>query len=224
MLQNTKPRLYIFLDEGGNFDFTRNGTRFFLLSCVTMERPFLINTAIDAYRYECIEYGLPQEYFHCAEDNSHVRKNVFNIIDSYINTLRIDSLIVEKCKTAPTLQDPKYFYAKMLGYLLRHVMKVVDRNNLSEVIVITDLLPINKQRRAVEKSIKQTLSNMLPQDTPYRLLHHASRSHFGLQVADYCNWAILRKWERGDCEYYNRIKGALRSEYDIFKRGSYQHY
>lgn len=32
--------LYIFLDESGDFNFARNGTRYFLLTSVTKERPF----------------------------------------------------------------------------------------------------------------------------------------------------------------------------------------
>ena len=32
--------LYIFLDEAGNLDFSRNGTRYFVLAGVAKERPF----------------------------------------------------------------------------------------------------------------------------------------------------------------------------------------
>lgn len=113
------------------------------------------------------------------------------------------------------MQEPKNFYSKMLSHLLYHVIKLQNENNLHEVIVITDTIPINEKRRAVEKSIKQTLSKMLPCDTYYRILHHASRSHLGLQIADYCNWAILRKWERADDQYYNLIQSGLGSERNI---------
>ena len=33
---------YIFLDEGGNFDFSPKGTRFFTLTSVTKARPFQV--------------------------------------------------------------------------------------------------------------------------------------------------------------------------------------
>lgn len=218
-----KRTLYVFLDEGGNFDFSKKGTAFFSISCISTERPFFVNPVLDAYRYECIEYGIPQEYFHCADDNSHVRKRTFGIIAGHLNSLRIDSLIIEKCKTDPALQEPKNFYSKMLGYLLRYVIGAQDKTYLKEIIIITDVIPINQKRNAVEKSAKQTLADMIP-DTEYRILHHASRAHFGLQVADYCNWAILRKWERGDLTHYNEIKPALRSELDIFQKGSTRFY
>ena len=54
----------------------------------------------------------------------------------------------------------------------------------------------------------------------YRVLHHASKAHYGLQTADYCNWATFRKWEQADDEYYQVISSALKSEYDIFKEGN----
>ena len=31
---------YIFLDEAGNFDFSQNGTRYFVLTSVSTRRPF----------------------------------------------------------------------------------------------------------------------------------------------------------------------------------------
>jgi hypothetical protein len=32
--------LYVFLDEAGNFDFSPGGTKYFILSAVSKERPF----------------------------------------------------------------------------------------------------------------------------------------------------------------------------------------
>lgn len=217
-------RVYIFLDEGGNFDFTNNGTKYFFLSAISCERPFHFTSPLDDYKYDLIEYGIRHEYFHCADDNPHVRKKVFEIIQAGLPALRIDSLIVEKCKTGPALQDPKQFYPKMLGYLLRWVINQQGLHTIGDVTVITDAIPLNKKREAIEKAVKQTLSDMLPASTNYRILHHQSRSHYGLQIADYCNWAVLRKWEKGDSLYYDQIKHAIKSEFDIFRTGKTKYY
>jgi hypothetical protein len=43
-----------------------------------------------------------------------------------------------------------------------------------------------------------------------------------LQVADYCAWAIFRKWEskdRWDIRSFDLIKDRITSEYDLFKPG-----
>ena len=89
-------RLYLFLDEGGNFDFSPTGTKYFTMTCVAMKRPFSIRDSWDDYRHDLIEYGKDIEYFHCAEDNRHVRSKVFEIISNSLNSLTVDSLIVEK--------------------------------------------------------------------------------------------------------------------------------
>ena len=34
--------LYMFIDEGGNFDFSPGGTKYFTLSCLTEKRLFLL--------------------------------------------------------------------------------------------------------------------------------------------------------------------------------------
>jgi hypothetical protein len=45
-----------------------------------------------------------------------------------------------------------------------------------------------------------------------------------LQVADYCTWAIQRKWERNDNRSYDLISGKLESEYDVWAIGRTYHY
>ena len=215
---------YIFLDESGNLDFSARGTRFFVLTSVSMTRPFRLNKALESYKYDLLEYGLEQEYFHCAEDNSRVRGNVFNIISNGLSDIHVDSVIVEKSKTRPAPRDDGRFYPEMLGHLLKYVLKRRLHLNADEVIIITDRIPVQKKRRAVEKAIRPTLANMLPHGTRYRIAHHDSRSHYGLQVADYSCWAIFRKHERGDLAAYDRIRPAIRSEFDIFRSGSRHYY
>jgi hypothetical protein len=112
---------------------------------------------------------------------------VFAIIGNDLTDLRIDSLIVEKPKTGPALQVLEKFYPRMIGYLLRYVLDPKNLKDFAEVIVITDSIPVSRKREAVEKAVKQTLSKMLPSGTKYRILHHASKSCVGLQIADYSN-------------------------------------
>ena len=210
---------YIFLDEAGNLDFSANGTRYFVLTSISMRRPFPVYEALNDYKHDCLEYGLDMEYFHCVADNNHVRKGVFDLIATHLGGMRhmsIDSLVVEKRKTGPALREDMRFYPEMLGHLLKFVLPKELDAGAEEVIVITDKLPVNRKRQAVEKGTRLALAEMLPQGMRYRILHHASRSHYGLQVADYCCWAVFRKWNRNKTHYYDLIKQAVRSEFDIF--------
>jgi hypothetical protein len=216
--------LYVFLDEAGDFNFSVTGTKFFTLTTITKTRPFSWDAPLISLKYDLIEVGLDMEYFHAAEDRQAVRDRVFGIITSNLVDLRIDSLIVEKPKTGPALQVVEKFYPRMIGYLLRYVLDPKNHKDFSEVIVITDSIPVSRKREAVEKAVKQTLSKMLPMGTKYRVLHHASKSCVGLQVADYCNWAIFRKWERGDLRSHDLIRSGIQSEFDIFKSGNRYYY
>jgi hypothetical protein len=58
--------LYIFLDEAGNLDFSSNGTKYFLLTSVTKERPFLAYKEMTELKYDLVEQGLDIEYFHAV--------------------------------------------------------------------------------------------------------------------------------------------------------------
>jgi len=192
-----------------------------------MLRPFGLHTELDTYKYDLIEFRkLPRidiEYFHAAEDNRYVRGRVMEMLAQRLPNSSVDAVVVEKPKTGPALREPEKFYPKMLGYLLGYAMKRFPRV-IGEIVIITDTIPVNRKRRAVEKALKLTLAEMLPRGVPYRIMHHSSKAHYGLQVADYLNWSIYRKWEHSDTEQYDRIAHLIRSEFEIFRTGQRMYY
>ncbi len=208
--------LYIFLDEAGNLDFSPSGTRYFLLGAVTKERPFNAYKELTDLKYDLAERGLDLEYFHAAEDNQITRNRVFEVIHRHLGGIKIDALIAEKHKTVLGLRVEHHFYPRMLGLLLRRILCQYELDAYREVIVFTDSLPVQKHRASMEKAVKTTLATILPPSARYRLLHHASKSNIDLQIADYCTWAIYRKWNLGDQRSYQHIKAAVSSETEIF--------
>lgn len=218
------PRVvYIFLDEAGNFDFSPSGTPYFILGSLTKERPFHAYRELTDLKYDLVERGTNIEYFHATEDKQAVRNEVFRIISSKLTGCTIDATVVEKRKTHPSLHDAGKFYAKMLGYHLRYILERVEWSGVAEVVVFTDRIPVVKKRNAIEKAVKQTLAAMLPKGATYRVLHHDSKSNFDLQIADYCTWALHRKWTGGDLRSWQMIAPAIRSEFEIFRTGT-QHF
>ena len=194
-----------------------------MLTSVSMRRPFKVYAKLEDYKYDCIENGGDVEHFHCHDDRKGVRNAVFGVIGAHLDEMRIDCLVVEKRKTPPPLQEDERLYRWSLGYLLRRVLSCELVSGASGVMVITDTIPVNRKRKAAEKAIHgAVVGNQMP-GMKYRILHHQSRSHYGLQVADYCCWAIFRKWQRGESAWYDRIKPALRSELNVFEAET-QHY
>jgi hypothetical protein len=76
------------------------------------------------------------------------------------------------------------------------------------VLVYTDSLPVHKHKRSAEAAIKRAANADLG-GIPFSALHHARASNPWLQVADYCAWAIRRKWEIGDLRTYDQIRPRL---------------
>lgn len=226
-----KKFLYVFIDEGGNFDFSPTGTKYFSISTVTREKPFPWDVPLTNLKYQLIEnesgHYLPGEviphYFHATEDKQVVRDKFFEIIVKSLGSFRIDSVIVEKRKTGPSLRPQERFYPRMLGYLLRHLFTSSSVKGYDEVIVITDQIRLARRKDAITKAIKDGLA-ILPGHVAYRIFHHPSHSCLGLQVVDYVNWAILRKWESGDARSYEIIKKGIFSEFDIFQIGTTYYY
>ena len=216
--------LYIYLDESGNFDFSDKGTRFFMLGSVTLERPFGFMTPLDELRLDLLEHGVEIERFHASDDAQSTRDAVFRIIQAHLGGLRIDSTIVEKRKTGPALRAEEHFYPKMLGYHLRHVLEQAGFAKYHRIVIVTDTLPMQRKRRAIEKAVKLTLAAMLPTGANFTVLHHDSRATLALQVADYCTWAIYRKWDRADTRSYELIQASVLSEFDIFRTGTHFYY
>jgi len=169
--------LYMFLDEAGNFDFSPNGTNYFLITSLTMERPFNAYKALNDLKYDLAERGTCLEHFHACEDKQVVRDKVFAIIQRHIAGSRIDSVVVEKCKTVRPLQAVEKFYTRMMGYLVRYVLDKVDLSKYDEVLVFTDVIPIGRKKEAVQKAIKEVLADMLPTQAEYRIFHHHSMSN-----------------------------------------------
>jgi len=124
----------------------------------------------------------------------------------------VDALIVEKRLVELYRRKEERFYPDMLGLLLRHLLKKECLEQYTEVIVFTDRIPVQRKRSAVEKATKMTLSRMLPKEARYRIFHHDSKSNLELQIADYINWAIYRKWDRKDLRSYNLIREVIREE------------
>ncbi len=221
MPDKSKQRfLYIFLDEAGNLDFSRNGTRYFVLGGITKERPFQAYKELTELKYHLVEHGMGLEYFHAAEDNQSARNQVFDIIEKHLTGVAVDSIIVEKSKVAAALRSEEQFYPKVLGTLLREILRRHPVADFDEIIVFTDSVPVSRKRGALEKGVKLTLAAMLPATVRYRVLHHASKSNLDLQIADYCTWAIYRKWNGNDDRSFRRVQAAVRSEWDVLQTGT----
>ena len=98
---------------------------------------------------------------------------------------------------------------------------VLGRYSVRKVVIFTDTLPHKSKKEHVKKGIKVAVRHILP-DKEFYIYHHSSKAHFYLQIADYCSWAIYRKWgDWGHIETrpYDMIKNKIKSEFALFAQG-----
>jgi len=216
--------LYIFIDEGGNLDFSNTGTAYFTLTALSRIRPFATNLPLLNLKYDLWEQGIDFEYFHATTDTQHTRDRVFGILATQLKEFNIDSIIVDKRKTNPSLREHHLFYQKVFELLLNYIFERYQ-GKFNRIFIVTDEIPVNKKRSEVQKAIKAYIAARAGKVKGfYTIQHYSSKSDLNLQIVDYFNWAIFRKWERNDSRSYKLIQGALASEFDVFAIGKTYYY
>jgi hypothetical protein len=212
---------YVFADEAGNFDFSngRDASRYFVL-CTVMAEHCAAGDALLALRRELGWRGIHLDrVFHATEDSQAIRAEVFALLGAH--DFWIDATILEKRKAQPHLRDEASLY-KMAWYLhfkyLAKQMRSSDR-----LFVAASSLGTKRARGALHAAIDDVVHRLSPCSS-HRVAFWPAESDPCLQVADYCTWAIQRKWERGDDRSYVLIVPKVRSEFDVWRRGRITYY
>lgn len=73
-----------------------------------------------------------------------------------------------------------------------------------------------KRREGLYRAVQDVVAQVTP-TTSFRTAYWQAASDPCLQIADYCCWAIQRKWERRDDRSSVLIKDKIRSEFQFFK-------
>jgi len=113
------------------------------------------------------------------------------------------------------------FYQHAWFYLMKYV---APRLSCDELLVVTASLGNKKKKRAAFYLAVQDVMSQVARQVRYGTACWEASSDCCLQVADYCGWAIQRKWEAGDAEAHSQIAGKIRSEYNLFGSGSRMYY
>ncbi len=220
------PPLNIFIDESGNFDFSPNGTRHFLLTAVsTMDCPELLSGYFQL-RHRIAATGLDLEELHATEDRQAIRNQVFDLLEEHVahGCFSVDAVIAQKNRVNPAMREEIVFYPELLKILLSRIFQQRMDRQIDRVNVWAARIGTKKKRASFERAIKSYLGNELIADLPYDIFIHSSASHPMLQVADYCCWAINRKWKDGEVRHYSRIQPAVLTEFDLYGEETEEYY
>ena len=213
---------YVYLDEAGCFTFERkqSASKYFIL-CSVVTDDNSARASLNELRFELIKDGYEVgDYFHATTDKQVVRDRVYETILGHKFT--IQAQICEKAKAQPQVRSNRArFYQYPLFYLFRHGVRPHFRD-ASHVHATAASLGTKKERIAFANALNDVCSQTAKLDRSVDF--RPSQTDPMLQLADYCAWAIQRKWERGDERSYEIIKDRITYEYDLWKNGTKLYY
>lgn len=195
--------LFLYLDESGNFDFTKTGTDYFIMTCLASRRPFPACHKLMDLKYDCFENGITLRKFHASEDTPATRKAAYGIISENQWQYSAYSVFVDKRLIDDELRDPGVLYSKVFEWIMDEVFSHGLSPDIESVVVVTDEIPKDARKRQIAKPLKKLIKQYSAQmGIKITLEHYPSESDFNLQIADYACWAFMRKETgRGDWPY-----------------------
>jgi hypothetical protein len=216
-------RVHVYGDESGNFDFSRNkgASRYFILTTVTMSN-HSIAAELHELRRELTWSGHDLEgQFHATEDKQAVRDEVFKILDRH--EFRVDITLLDKPKSRPDVRSSEErFYKTAWFFHMNHVTpRILTQDD--DLMVVAASIGTAKKRKLFHQAITEVIQQCAP-TSRYRTAFWPAATDPCLQVADYCSWAIKRKWEDGDSRSYQLIASKIGSEFDLFRRSTSVYY
>ena len=216
-------RKFVYADESGNFDFSRSrdATRYFILTSITMEDHSLSNRLAELRRELTWNGANIPNGFHATNDNRDVRNAVFNALQS--GDFHIDATILDKPKVPPRLrQEISSFYRYVWAQHTKHIAAAMS-DIFDELLVVAASIGNKKYRSAFQAAVQYAMSKDCP-TSKLQCAVWSAASDTSLQIADYCSWAIQRKWEWGDHRPYTLIQDKIQSQYDLFQRRTRLYY
>jgi hypothetical protein len=213
---------YVFADEAGNFDFSINNgaSKYFILATVTLE-DCDVGHAVLALRRDLAWRGVSLDrVFHATTETQSVRDEMFQLLAG--TNFRVDATILEKRKAQLHLQDETRFYQMAwylhFKFLAPRILAPGDR------LLVTAASLGTKRRKADFHTAVQRVVRQVAGSVTHQVAFWPHESDPCLQIADYCTWAIQRKWEGGDPRSHILIAPKIQSEYDVWQIGNTYHY
>ena len=217
-------RTYIYADESGDLAFSNQSgaSRYFILTTVAVvdhavESDLLALRRELAWHAEGLAIG-----FHATDDRRAVRSRVFTILGNH--HFRVDATIFEKRKARPEIRPTREsFYGFAWYYHLSGLVPALSSDNNELLIVAAST------NKAMHHEFHSAVATIAAAVAPASIINSSvwsAASSPMIQVADYCAWAIKRKWETtpSDTNHYNLIRDKVASEFDLFQSGTATYY
>ena len=215
---------FIYADEAGCFTFNRNNnvSKYFIIATVDMPDWQAPSIALHKLRHDLIEQDHEVgDYFHATTDSQAVRDAVFAEIVKH--PFSVQATICEKAKAQPHITASKSQFYKMPWYFHCKIGLVPRIASATKVVVTAASLGTKKEKLTFVNALNDVMGQNFG-GKRHVVDFRPCQADPCMQIADYCAWAIQRKWERNDLRSYILIKERVTREYDLWKHGRNLYY
>jgi hypothetical protein len=207
--------MYIFLDESGDLGFSENSSKWFLFTMAVIDDPRKLEHVIKKIRKTLNKkHKRKHSELHSYHVDTITRKRVLKALVEL--DISVVTIILNKEKVYIGLKDQKnHLYNYTANILLDRFINtnlIDDEHNL---ILVVD-------RKYTKKNLQNNFIAYITKAMQKRrkggftMSLAASHDEKGLQAVDFISWAIFRKYEQGDYEYYEIIKEKIIDERLLF--------
>ncbi len=198
---------YVFIDESG--DLGKQGCRYFIIVALITNKPKPIYQIIKRIRRRRLKKTmLEQPEIKANSSDNYIRNLVLRKVSEA--ECNIIVLVVRKEKIFDRLmaaQNKLYNY--LCGILLKNI---TSKDEVVSIII---------DRKYNNRLLSKDFDNYIRHDLEYRHINAVveqtmSHNNNGLQVVDFVAWAIYRKYNVGDSQYYEIIEGKITNKSNMF--------
>ncbi len=207
--------MYIFMDESGDMGFSHKSSKWFLFTLVIVDNEKVLGSIVKKIWKAIYKKHKHVGELHASHEKDITRTRMLQKLAG-IENLKIVTIILNKTKVHVDLRNQKnYLYNYTANIILDRLIntKIIDKDE--EISLIVDRKDTKKNLR--ENFISYITNAMHKRNhKKFKMTLVASHEDKCLQAVDFISWAIFRKYEKGDFEFYEIIKNQIIDEKLLF--------
>lgn len=206
---------YIFLDESGDLGFKKTSSKWFLFTIAIVPEQRTLERVVKKIWRPLKKKHKKLGELHAYHADDTTRTRMLRKL-AELEELKVLCVVLNKEKVYVDLQNQKnYLYNYTANILL-------DRLHTSGVLSDGEPIELFIDRKDTKKMLRKNFIDYLSQAMSDRrggsfsVTLHASHENKSLQAVDFISWALFRKYERNDYQFYEMIKNKITDEQLLF--------
>lgn len=194
--------MFIFIDESGDTGNGEKSSRHFLLAAVICRNQKPLIKLVSSIRRRLQKKYRNIHELHAYRSPDTLRRQVVRkLVD--IPGIELAVFIFKKSKQKKEKQS---FYISCASQAIVALFHHYEATSISPLEILFDQ---RDTKRSLREELIQTIKNTISENVSAKVSVVPSYASAGIQVVDFIAWAIFRKYEHRNTEYYDIIKDYL---------------